>query len=283
METLRNTFGIVIPVYNGEKYIEGAIRSVLEQDVAPDQFLVFNNASTDGTKEILERLSALHNFQVIHAETHHSRMVDSWNESVSLLSTDWFHLLSADDYIRRNFVRTFREYLGTDCAAISMMSDDIAENGKLKLAKLGSGASEVIDGQALVAANLWTSKINVASVAVRKSTWQKLGGYPTGFQYLHDLVFWQSLAGEGGVLKVRKVVARYRVDNSSAKGSPRSEAISRDLSKLILETHPILAEKWGLEISREPNLKSRNLLREVLVRTVSIAVKFAYKTRIVRW
>jgi glycosyltransferase involved in cell wall biosynthesis len=283
MATINPTFGIVIPVYNGEKYIEAAIRSVLEQDVPPDQFVVFNNSSTDGTKEILERMSALQQFEVIEADTHHPRMVDSWNESVKLLTTDWFHLLSADDLLRRSFVSTFRDYLDTECAAISMLSDDITEKGTLKLAKLGIGSSRVIDGQELVVANLWTSKINVASVAIRRAIWDNLGGYPSNFQYLHDLVFWQSLAGNGGVLKVKKVVARYRVDNSAEKGSPRYEGISKDFRKLIDEMHPILADKWGIEIAREPNLKSRSLLRGILVLVASGIIKFAYNTRIVRW
>lgn len=283
MSTLRKTFGIVIPVYNGKKYIESAINSVLNQQDAPDQFLVFDNASTDGTTEIVQRMASKHGFQVVVSQFHYPRMVDSWNQAVQNLDTDWFHLLSADDCLRKNFVGTFKKYLNTKCAAISMISEDITEDGSLKLAKFGFGSSEVIDGKSLVQANLWTSRINVASVAVSKLTWQRLGGYPSEYQYLHDLVFWQNLAGEGGVLKVKKVVARYRVDASVEKGSPRAEALRQDFEKLVRERHPILAKTWNLVIASEPELKSRSSTRTLLVSILSFLLKIAYKTRIVRW
>ena len=40
---------VIMPVYNGEKYIGKAIRSVLEQNV-PVEILVIDDCSTDGTE-----------------------------------------------------------------------------------------------------------------------------------------------------------------------------------------------------------------------------------------
>ena len=50
------TVSIAIPVHNGARYIESAIESVLAQSHHPDEILVFDNASTDGSSAVAERL-----------------------------------------------------------------------------------------------------------------------------------------------------------------------------------------------------------------------------------
>ena len=48
-------FSVIIPVYNGEKYIERCIESVLKSDFNNYEIIIVNDGSTDKTKEILQR------------------------------------------------------------------------------------------------------------------------------------------------------------------------------------------------------------------------------------
>ena len=48
---------VVIPVYNGEAYLEDALDSILAQSRLPDEIIVVNDGSTDRTTEILKRRS----------------------------------------------------------------------------------------------------------------------------------------------------------------------------------------------------------------------------------
>lgn len=48
---------VVIPAYNCEPYVEQAIRSVLDQPVDGIEVIVVDDASTDGTARVLERLA----------------------------------------------------------------------------------------------------------------------------------------------------------------------------------------------------------------------------------
>lgn len=51
---------VLLAAYNGAHYIEEQILSILGQTVPPDQLLISDDGSTDGTTEILERLQAEH-------------------------------------------------------------------------------------------------------------------------------------------------------------------------------------------------------------------------------
>lgn len=48
---------IIVPVYNGEKYIEKCIESINKQTYKEIEIIVINDGSTDKTKEILEEIS----------------------------------------------------------------------------------------------------------------------------------------------------------------------------------------------------------------------------------
>ena len=49
---------IIIPCFNEEKYIEEVIDSINSQKIEDKEIIVVNDASTDGTKEKLTKLTA---------------------------------------------------------------------------------------------------------------------------------------------------------------------------------------------------------------------------------
>ena len=55
---------VIMPVYNGEKYIKQAVDSVYEQGVSLE-LLVIDDGSTDHTKEVLSAYEGREGFQYI--------------------------------------------------------------------------------------------------------------------------------------------------------------------------------------------------------------------------
>jgi glycosyltransferase involved in cell wall biosynthesis len=49
---------VIMPLYNGARWVEEAIRGVLAQTLQPNEFIVVDDGSTDNGPEIVERLAA---------------------------------------------------------------------------------------------------------------------------------------------------------------------------------------------------------------------------------
>jgi glycosyltransferase involved in cell wall biosynthesis len=283
------SIGVVIPVFNGAAFIAEAIESVLRQDSPPDEFIVFDNLSTDATPDILREYQINHGVIVVTAKQHLPRMVDSWNFAVEQLSTSWFHLLSADDLLSKSFIRKFRMHLHEDVAAISMLSEEINQNGKVTLAKFSIGNSRVVEGKTLVLQNLFSSSINVASVVVSKPAWKQINGYPTEYSYWHDMVFWQRLASVGSVKKVNLVVARYRTYLGGQKSALRIAGIAEDRNRYINSELPNLEAAWSIELdSASSDGNSRQTSARQKSRRFAVALQsklkiFMYKLGWSKW
>jgi Glycosyl transferase family 2 len=61
---------VLIPVYNGERYLEDAITSALSQTFADFEVVVCDNSSTDQTRKIASAFVSDHRVRVIEFETH---------------------------------------------------------------------------------------------------------------------------------------------------------------------------------------------------------------------
>jgi glycosyltransferase involved in cell wall biosynthesis len=86
---------VVLAVYNGEAYIEEAVRSVFGQTFTDFEFIVINDGSTDGTSAILDsfndpRLKVYHNPSNI-------RLIASLNKGLELATGDYIARMDADD------------------------------------------------------------------------------------------------------------------------------------------------------------------------------------------
>jgi len=105
---------VCIPVFNGERYVGDAIRSVLRQGHPRLEIVVQDNASTDGTWALLESLAADHPEVVPHRNPSNIGMAPNWNVAIDRARGDYLMLLSADDTLEPGFLaaclETFRRH-----------------------------------------------------------------------------------------------------------------------------------------------------------------------------
>lgn len=84
---------VIIPVYNGERYLAEAIESVLAQTYRPIEIIVVDDGSTDGSADVAQRFPP----PVRYRFQPHSGAGAARNRGIGMAQGSFFAFLDADD------------------------------------------------------------------------------------------------------------------------------------------------------------------------------------------
>lgn len=89
---------VIIPCYNGEAFIETAVRSALSQTI-PTQVIVVDDCSTDGSFALLQSIAATEPRLTAVRQSQNGGPSAARNTALRLVKTPWVANLDADDYL----------------------------------------------------------------------------------------------------------------------------------------------------------------------------------------
>lgn len=87
---------VVLPVYNGEKYLADSIKSILNQIFTDFELIAINDGSTDGSLDIL-RYYERQDTRVRLISRGNQNLVATLNESIDLARGNWIARMDQDD------------------------------------------------------------------------------------------------------------------------------------------------------------------------------------------
>jgi glycosyltransferase involved in cell wall biosynthesis len=103
---MNSLVSIIIPVYNGEKYLAQALESVAAQDYAPLEVIVVDDGSTDGTAQIAQsRAGVRYTYQANQGSG------SARNTGLAAATGDFIAFLDADDLWLPGKLHAQMEYL----------------------------------------------------------------------------------------------------------------------------------------------------------------------------
>ena len=122
---------VIIPIYNGGRFVESAVKSVLAQTVSDWELVIVNDGSTDGTRDILERLRA----QDARINVHHQPnggVSAARNAGIALAKGEYLTFLDADDEWYPDCLETYERVLAAypQAAMVGCAYDIALPNGK---------------------------------------------------------------------------------------------------------------------------------------------------------
>ncbi len=100
---------VVIPVYNGERYLKYAIESALKQTVKPDEIIVVDDASTDNTEQVVKEFKDIKVFYIKN-ETNKERAFCR-NRGVELARGEYVFFLDYDDMWKPDYIQDSLHFL----------------------------------------------------------------------------------------------------------------------------------------------------------------------------
>ena len=108
------TVSIGLPVYNGERYLEEAILSILAQTFGDFELIILDNASTDGTEGICRRYAAKDKRVRYTRNPENIGLFPNFNRVFELASGTYFKWAAHDDVCRPEFIERCVEALELD-------------------------------------------------------------------------------------------------------------------------------------------------------------------------
>ena len=116
MSAERPVVSIVIAVRNAVGTIERALQSAFDQTYPHVEVIVIDGASTDGTRDVVERSADRLAYWV---SEHDDGIGDAWNKGIARSAGDVIVLLGADDELRRDFAESVVQVLDPEALAVA--------------------------------------------------------------------------------------------------------------------------------------------------------------------
>ncbi|MGB5160110.1 MAG: glycosyltransferase family A protein [Thermoanaerobaculia bacterium] len=104
MSTRKDLVSIGMPVYNGELYLEAAIRSNLDQTYSNLELIIADNASTDRTEEIGRSFAAADSRVTYHRHERNIGAAKNYNRLHELSKGEYFRWSNADDLVKPQLI-----------------------------------------------------------------------------------------------------------------------------------------------------------------------------------
>lgn len=93
---------VAMATYNGEKYLEDQLNSIILQDYKIFEIVIVDDCSTDNTWRILNEFSFKYNFIKIHKNKQNSGPINTFFKAIELTNGDYIALSDQDDIWMKN-------------------------------------------------------------------------------------------------------------------------------------------------------------------------------------
>lgn len=230
------TVSVVIPGYNVEGFIGGAVESAWRQTLQPTEVLVVDDGSSDATREVAERAGA----RVLRTDRN-GGPATARNVGIHAAAGEVIAFLDADDLWEPEHVEA--------CVALLDAHPEAALAFSL-VRKFGGAEDDpapLLPNAVPVDATsvLWEANPLAQSAAVvRRSALLAVGGYREGMRLSEDYELWFRLAWKHPFICTHRRLVRYRV---------HAEQHSLQLDALYRSAWGIRHQQWkGIETQVDP-------------------------------
>ena len=184
---------VVIPLYNKERYIKRAVKSVLSQNYQHFEIIVVNDGSTDDGAEQVEKIED-ERIRITNQENLGESAAR--NKGIKKAKYDLIAFLDADDQWEPEFLDNFARVMEIypDAGMIGSAYKIINFKGEMIYPEFAFLSAEEGIIENYFKAALARPQICSSAVAIRKEVFDLLGGFTEGMQYGPDNFMWSKIA-----------------------------------------------------------------------------------------
>ncbi len=223
---------IILPAYNGEKWIERAIRSALSQSLTNFEFLIIDDGSEDGTETVVMKLAGTDPRIKYSKNKHNLGVQKTRNIALGMARGKYIAEIDQDDewtdkhklYRQVQFLKKNSEYVLVGTGAV------ILDEREREIARYLMPMTDIEIRKKILRMNCFIH----SSVVYRADAVKKVGGY-TVEKMSEDHDLWLRLGRVGKFTNFPEYLVRYRFSKHGYNSQNKIVRLRQNL--LFVEEH----------------------------------------------
>lgn len=280
---------VLMPIFNGEKFLDESIVSILKQSYTNFEFLIIDDGSTDNTSKLLKRYKAKDKRIKIITHKKNLGIVISLNEGLDRAKGKYILRMDADDIAYPNrFVEQIRFMEANPGVGVCGTWIKVLTNQPYVWKSPTNDAD-------IKTSLFFESVIAHPSACIRTSALKQLDlKYDQKYIYVEDYNLWLNLSKNWELANIPIPLLEYRshsLQTSAVKGTKQSQNLLILKSRLLKSLYPKAESKdfslhqiamgWPVATSLDELFKLRDWYKLLINQNKKLSIypqhKFAYK------
>src|SRR5882672_1335895 len=189
---------ILLPVYNGSKFLRESIESVLGQSSSDFELIIWDDHSTDQSADIIDSYCdpRIHKY----SNPVNLGLFKTLNLAIREATGDWIHLWSQDDVMKSNCLETESQFIQKhpEVGMCYCAVDVIDENGSVILPTPYDWTPDVVPPALAAQIMFYHGSIsgNISNVILNKRVLEKVGLFREDMRIAADFEMWVRISGK---------------------------------------------------------------------------------------
>ena len=230
---------VCLPLYNAGGYVEETVQSVLVQTLENWELIIVDDASTDDTAAVVERMIARLQDPRIHFEVNPNRrgMVCNWNHSAALTTGEFIKVIGQDDLLAPGCLQLQSSIMQRhpEVTVVTCALRVIGPSGKEIMRRRRMRREGVYDGAETIRRCIHSGTNMIGepvAVLFRAATVGRHDLFERAITYCTDLDLWLRLLEHGDLYYMQTPQASYRIHQQAATRALEGEVVE-DYFRLV--------------------------------------------------
>jgi glycosyltransferase involved in cell wall biosynthesis len=208
-------WSVMITAYHRTDYLETCLRSVLEQNIPPDEMQIEVvddcSANRDSIQAVVEKVGQ--GRISFYSQPKNVGIYANWNTCIHRARGRWVHILSDDDLILPGFYSAYSGY--SDRAEVvlgqSIFIDE--EDQWLEISQPLQKSSGLLTNALMTLGK--GNQIRTPGIVVARAAYEQVGGFATNLAFTPDWEMWTRLAASVKIAYVNRPYSLFRTHSTS--------------------------------------------------------------------
>lgn len=224
---MEQLISIVLPIYNGEKYMRLSIDSIIAQTCADWELLIVDDGSADNTAVIAQEYASRDSRIQYYKNTENMGLPKTLNRGFSLTRGGYLTWTSDDNYYYPTALETMRDAMRLNGREFAFASCDVIDgDGKIvECIMVSDNAKKSIIG---------TNPVGACCLYSRKA-YETIGEYDPEMTLVEDFDYWQRICAMYEPVCIPQKLYAYRWHDGALTSTMRKDTFNRTLEKCLLK------------------------------------------------